>query len=132
AECGKPPTYAPCVSFYESNKAFRQCCIDLGISNCKSACTYDISMHKKDGLFGNSTCTYDNLPKLIFCASNGYDNRPCCKDLKVKSSKPKCIDFCHFRRIKENGLTLAHEECLSDIPKILRCHRAGLKKDDLF
>uniref|UniRef100_A0A915PL59 Domain of unknown function DB domain-containing protein n=1 Tax=Setaria digitata TaxID=48799 RepID=A0A915PL59_9BILA len=136
-ECGTLSTeFIPCVQKELADQIFYDCCKLYTEPDCHELCRYEVNRNVAQSLllkiFRDKKCPVDNIPVVLYCASQNRDNRLCCRQYGLTSRMPsvnrRCLRMCDPYRfdipvLRENDLL-----CLSHWDIIMYCHHAGLSE----
>lgn len=139
-ECGvaesKPP-YSPCLSRKSVDDLFLSCCRQQVPSSCHSLCTYEHREHVAAELLISAVqqdkCDLQYMSKILYCANQNRDNRPCCEYLGLNSADlgvgDKCLRMCNVATSGSliESVTKDDLVCLSNWNVAMYCARAGLR-----
>ncbi|KAF8366672.1 hypothetical protein PRIPAC_84501 [Pristionchus pacificus] len=140
SECGvaeSRPPYSPCLSRKSVDDLFLSCCRQHVPSSCHSLCTYEHREHVAAELLISAVqqdkCDLQYMSKVLYCANQNRDNRPCCEFLGLNSGDlgvgDKCLRMCNVAKSGSLVESVTKDDlvCLSNWNVAMYCARAGLR-----
>ncbi|GMT02491.1 hypothetical protein PENTCL1PPCAC_24665, partial [Pristionchus entomophagus] len=140
AECGvaeSRPPYSPCLSRKSVDDLFLSCCRQHVPASCHSLCTYEHREHVAAELLISAVqqdrCDLQYMSKILYCANQNRNNRPCCEHLGLNSEElgvgDKCLRMCNVAASGSiiESVTKDDLVCLSNWNVAMYCARAGLR-----
>lgn len=75
----------------------QKCCKEKGVrKECQSACSFDIDI----SAYENNTDCFQEFPKLLQCAKDGFDHRQCCGRYGVSDD---CLNLCNGQQLPSSA-----------------------------
>uniref|UniRef100_A0A1I7VUQ4 DB domain-containing protein n=1 Tax=Loa loa TaxID=7209 RepID=A0A1I7VUQ4_LOALO len=126
--------FAPCVQKEIADQIFYDCCKLYIKPECHELCRYETNRDMAQLLlleiFHTKKCSLDNVPAVLYCASQNRDNRLCCRQFGLTSGKLgvrreflRMCDPFHFYIPMLRDYDFV---CLSNWNIIMYCHHGGL------
>uniref|UniRef100_A0A0R3S526 DB domain-containing protein n=1 Tax=Elaeophora elaphi TaxID=1147741 RepID=A0A0R3S526_9BILA len=134
-ECGTVNTeFAPCVQKEIADQIFYDCCKLYVEPECHELCRYEVNHDVAQSLLLETfrkKCPVDNIPAILYCASQNRDSRLCCRQFGLTSSKlgvsRRCLWMCDPYRFNIPILQEYDFVCLNYWALIMYCHHGGLR-----
>ncbi|CAG9536124.1 unnamed protein product [Cercopithifilaria johnstoni] len=135
-ECGTlNAEFAPCVQKEIADQIFYDCCNLYVEPECHELCRYEANHEVAQLLLlkvlRKKKCSVNNIPAILYCASQNRDNRLCCRQFGLTSSKlsvgRRCLRMCDPYRFDIPVLQEYDFFCLNNWHIIMYCHHGGLR-----
>ncbi|KAL3985762.1 DB module family protein [Acanthocheilonema viteae] len=135
-ECGTVNAeFTPCVQKEIADQIFYDCCKLYVEPECHELCRYEANHEVAQSLlletFRKKKCPVNNIPAILYCASQNRDNRLCCRQFGLISTKfgttRRCLRMCDPYRFDIPILQEYDFVCLNNWDIIMYCHHGGLR-----